>query len=230
MQSPRSRNLDRKPRAYRWVNENPTNSALLLEMIRVLEIGYAGDFSGYVDFAPAEYRFNKKKTGGYLILTARSNGSVQVRILIDKWKKYEVIDLNDIKNTLQIITKHKLINFDFENEIEELDFEKAVKNALNESPIDRKKKLDESNPEPKKKWQKVAVFIRNPYVVAEVLDRARGKCEAEDCGKEAPFTRRTNGTPYLEVHHRKRLSDGGEDTVSNAIALCPNCHRKQHFG
>jgi len=26
------------------------------------------------------------------------------------------------------------------------------------------------------------------------------------------------------------LSEGGEDTLENAIALCPNCHRKMHYG
>ncbi len=37
-------------------------------------------------------------------------------------------------------------------------------------------------------------------------------------------------TPYLEVHHRIPLAKKGEDTVANAIALCPNCHRKSHYG
>ncbi|WP_342542729.1 HNH endonuclease signature motif containing protein [Paenisporosarcina sp. FSL H8-0542] len=36
--------------------------------------------------------------------------------------------------------------------------------------------------------------------------------------------------PYLEVHHIKRLADNGEDSVENAIAVCPNCHRELHFG
>ncbi|MFM5358466.1 HNH endonuclease [Aeromonas veronii] len=39
-----------------------------------------------------------------------------------------------------------------------------------------------------------------------------------------------DGTPYLEVHHKEKLADGGEDTLENTIALCPNCHRKFHFG
>jgi 5-methylcytosine-specific restriction protein A len=26
------------------------------------------------------------------------------------------------------------------------------------------------------------------------------------------------------------LSDGGRDTVDNAVALCPNCHRECHHG
>ncbi len=71
-------------------------------------------------------------------------------------------------------------------------------------------------------------FKRNADVVAEVLVRANGYCEK--CGKEAPFKRAKDGTPYLEVHHKIMLSEGGEDTVENAIATCPNCHRELHFG
>ena len=72
------------------------------------------------------------------------------------------------------------------------------------------------------------VFVRNPDVVAEVLELARGKCGY--CRKNAPFRRKKGGTPYLEVHHRVPLALGGEDTVENAIAACPNCHRRQHHG
>ncbi|WP_250520707.1 HNH endonuclease signature motif containing protein [Caballeronia sp. NCTM1] len=75
---------------------------------------------------------------------------------------------------------------------------------------------------------KTRVFNRNPYVVAEVLLRAKGICEA--CGSSAPFRRRSDNTPYLEVHHLKPLADGGDDTVANAIGVCPNCHRAAHFG
>jgi 5-methylcytosine-specific restriction protein A len=32
------------------------------------------------------------------------------------------------------------------------------------------------------------------------------------------------------VHHLIRLADGGDDTVDNAVAACPNCHRQRHFG
>lgn len=70
-------------------------------------------------------------------------------------------------------------------------------------------------------------FRRNPDVVAEVLLRADGKCEG--CFQPAPFMRASDGTPYLEVHHRVMLAAGGEDTVANAIALCPNCHRAAHY-
>ncbi|MDH7515993.1 MAG: HNH endonuclease, partial [Bacteroidota bacterium] len=65
-------------------------------------------------------------------------------------------------------------------------------------------------------------------VIAEVLARANGICES--CRQPAPFRRASDGSPYLEVHHRVWLSRGGEDTVSNAVALCPNCHRRMHYG
>ena len=72
-----------------------------------------------------------------------------------------------------------------------------------------------------------SAFRRNHDVIAEVLERASGKCEL--CKKPAPFIKKLSGEPYLEVHHRIRLADGGDDTVENATALCPNCHRHEHY-
>ena len=66
---------------------------------------------------------------------------------------------------------------------------------------------------------------RNPYVVAYTLRRANGVCEL--CEQSAPFNK-NNGEPYLEVHHVKHLTDGGDDSTENAVALCPNCHRMMH--
>jgi 5-methylcytosine-specific restriction protein A len=70
-------------------------------------------------------------------------------------------------------------------------------------------------------------YVRDVRVVAYVLKESEGKCEA--CNKPSPFNK-TNGLPYLEVHHLRRLADGGSDTVQNAIAACPNCHRELHYG
>jgi hypothetical protein len=61
-------------------------------------------------------------------------------------------------------------------------------------------------------------------VVEYVLFRAMGRCEA--CGVE-PFLGR-DCQPFLEVHHVRPLASGGPDTIDNAVALCPNCHRALH--
>jgi 5-methylcytosine-specific restriction protein A len=68
-------------------------------------------------------------------------------------------------------------------------------------------------------------YARNPLVKAWVLENAKGLCEG--CGCPAPFNT-AQGEPFLEVHHMKQLADGGADTISNAVALCPNCHRRCH--
>jgi 5-methylcytosine-specific restriction protein A len=107
-------------------------------------------------------------------------------------------------------------------------FEERVKRALQDLPANRRKRLQEAPRLPERVSRSVTLFLRNPDVVAEVLVRARGVCDA--CKKSAPFVRRSDGTPYLEVHHMTPLADGGEDTVDNAMALCPNCHRQEHFG
>lgn len=78
---------------------------------------------------------------------------------------------------------------------------------------------------PRRRAQTVTAFARSAEVVAWVLREAQGKCEA--CGVSAPFLL-ASGTPYLEVHHVLRLADGGPDIVENAVALCPNCHRRLH--
>jgi 5-methylcytosine-specific restriction enzyme A len=71
------------------------------------------------------------------------------------------------------------------------------------------------------------VYQRSGDVRNYVLARAQGKCEG--CNAPAPFLR-TDGTPYLEPHHLRRISDGGPDHPAHVIALCPNCHRRVHAG
>lgn len=69
--------------------------------------------------------------------------------------------------------------------------------------------------------------LRSKRVKVYALVRADGYCEL--CEKEAPF-RTKQDLPYLEVHHILKLADDGPDEPENVAALCPNCHRKVHFG
>lgn len=67
-------------------------------------------------------------------------------------------------------------------------------------------------------------YVRDPEVRAWVRQQAKGKCEG--CGQPAPF--QIDDKPFLEIHHVKHLSQDGSDCPSNAVALCPNCHRRCH--
>lgn len=107
-------------------------------------------------------------------------------------------------------------------------FQKEVNTSSHDSKERRLKRLNNANRVPDTIQTKVTVFVRNPDVVVEVQNRANGHCEY--CNNPAPFIRKSDNTPYLEIHHILPLSVGGEDTIDNAVALCPNCHRKAHHG
>lgn len=108
------------------------------------------------------------------------------------------------------------------------DEERKINKAKKLSRQKRREFLAKSNPKPTKTVVSQVVFNRNQYVVAEVLDRANGICER--CNKPAPFKKDSDNLPYLEVHHKIPLAENGDDTVENAIGLCPNCHRQAHYG
>lgn len=79
---------------------------------------------------------------------------------------------------------------------------------------------------PKRTTTKIDQFLRNSAVVVLVKRRAEGVCER--CEDPAPFRDRFM-RPFLECHHITTLAEGGVDDETNAMALCPNCHREAHF-
>jgi 5-methylcytosine-specific restriction protein A len=104
-------------------------------------------------------------------------------------------------------------------------FDKKVKKASQLSLEELKKRARNSSSKPGKRAATTTSYQRSPVVKAYVLKRANGVCEL--CEQPAPFNKK-NGEPYLEVHHVKQLADGGDDAIENAVALCPNCHRRLH--
>jgi predicted restriction endonuclease len=72
----------------------------------------------------------------------------------------------------------------------------------------------------------VMVRDRSAAVRERVLRRACGVCEL--CGEPGFAT--AAGSIYLETHHVIPLSREGPDHDSNVVALCPNDHRRAHFG
>jgi len=102
-------------------------------------------------------------------------------------------------------------------------FEVQVKNELKAKFI----AVPDGATKPEKKTSLVTQNLRDPKVKAWILWNAGTKCEC--CENEAPFFS-SDDIPYLEVHHLKRMADEGSDRISNAIAVCPNCHRELHYG
>jgi predicted HNH restriction endonuclease len=127
-------------------------------------------------------------------------------------------------NALPLLSIEKTI---VKNQLDE-ELEKAVSQSLSDNDESRKIRLKNAAKYPEKVQTISYDFRRNPDVVAEVLKRANGKCEL--CENDAPFFKASDGSPYLEVHHWFSLSEGGKDSIDNAGALCPNCHKQAHFG
>jgi 5-methylcytosine-specific restriction protein A len=92
----------------------------------------------------------------------------------------------------------------------------------------RKQKVEPpGNQKPSVTTAEVTQYKRDPAVKAWILECAKGVCEC--CLKPAPFLG-VDEEPFLEVHHVIQLADLGPDTICNAVALCPNCHRQIHYG
>ncbi|WP_215878999.1 HNH endonuclease [Acidithiobacillus ferrooxidans] len=104
-------------------------------------------------------------------------------------------------------------------------YQAKLKQARRLSDEELLKRAARGEQKPGRRQVVVTQYDRSPWVVECVKRRAHGLCEA--CGATSPFEM-TDGTPYLEVHHIKPLADGGGDTINNAAALCPNCHRRCH--
>ncbi|WP_423840301.1 HNH endonuclease [Vibrio mytili] len=128
-------------------------------------------------------------------------------------------EYTDLENDLGGIHSADKVQYDLDQEIAK---------SMRDTSENRRRRLKSAPKTPEKIQTVMTAFKRNPDVIVEVLLRANGICER--CKQEAPFLRRKDETPYLEVHHIVRLADGGVDSVENALALCPNCHRELHFG
>ena len=102
-------------------------------------------------------------------------------------------------------------------------FEIGVRERIKRVPTG----IPDGRSKPKRVSTTVSTFVRDPDVKAWILRRADGTCEC--CERPAPF-KMPDGAPYLEVHHLRTLADGGSDTVTNAVGICPNCHRELHYG
>jgi len=151
------------------------------------------------------------------------------RELKDEFKRLFPLPIGEFivsmgKNPNQFIFKPRFADI---NDLSQYFYEDVAKSSKDNAEK-RKARLASANKKPVPVEVTTLTYQRNRDVVSEVLERAKGVCE--NCGNNAPFLRAKDNTPYLEVHHIIMLADGGEDTVENALALCPNCHRKKHFG
>ena len=125
-------------------------------------------------------------------------------------------------NILPVIEELILKNEDIES-TPKVEFEEQVSKLRKDKSLSK----PDGRSTPSKQTKETTSYDRDPKVVAWVLKNSDGN--GESCDNPAPFVK-PGGDFYLEVHHLRRLADGGSDTVTNAVAVCPNCHRQLHYG
>ena len=103
--------------------------------------------------------------------------------------------------------------------------ENKQKQAKKLSMDELKHRALKSNPKSNAYKTTVQQYVRSAYVVEYAKRLANGICQL--CEQPAPFKDKKS-MPYLETHHIVWLARGGEDTIFNTVALCPNCHRRMH--
>ncbi|OWZ84121.1 hypothetical protein CDO51_05090 [Natranaerobius trueperi] len=143
--------------------------------------------------------------------------------------KFDLIDLLKVKNSLLDIVNTTYVLPGIKNVLlKDLINEEKIVYQENryKTPEQIAEKIKEKGPKKKKIIVKNEQYYRDPDIISYAKKRANGVCEC--CGQEAPFLK-DDGAPFLETHHLKALSEGGEDSIENVCAVCPNCHRKLHY-
>ncbi len=146
------------------------------------------------------------------------NGFIQIVKDIQEMMREELagvdVRLIDAHTFLWVINEEVFQQWDAHADKAEV--ETAAENHLNAQATGNAKKVS----------RLTSCYTRSADVVKRTKARANGVCQL--CGKPAPFMDK-HGDPYLETHHIVWLSRGGEDSTSNTVALCPNCHTKMHI-
>jgi len=103
----------------------------------------------------------------------------------------------------------------------------AFKSTILENAQKKQPPLPNGSKNPTVVITSITQYQRDTSIKTWVLKEANGTCEC--CQQPAPF-RGVDGLPYLEIHHVRMLAKNGTDTTTNAVAVCPNCHRELHYG
>ncbi|MGG7447389.1 HNH endonuclease [Kosakonia oryzendophytica] len=167
------------------------------------------------------------------LLNKTSSSELSLHQLIKNGMKQAPQSPMKLENNFELLEYIQSIFESEENEVLTLEdvnniFYGKVSDSLKDNQAARLARISTIDKKPTKKVVITEIYSRSPDIVAIALLRAKGICER--CNKKAPFNRKSDNTPFLEVHHVQSLSSGGADSLDNVLALCPNCHRELHYG
>ena len=145
------------------------------------------------------------------------------------WKEYITNDkISDLKELYRCFKKGTYVT-----PLEKLVDEPITPRIMIEAPP---KLVVDDAPQPRPEnyaTKGIAAYKRSRKVVANALAAAKFRCEL-NCTSEL-FIRKNVDVTYTEAHHLIPLCFQNEflyslDVEANIISLCPNCHRRLHYG
>ena len=128
--------------------------------------------------------------------------------------------------------------------LEKLDHDIILLKNLYEEVIGKRKKIEEiinkteeeeidyQKPGKKRTTTTASIkWVRDPKIRDLALKKTNYKCELDNSHQTFIY----KGVQFMEGHHLipmeyQHLFTNSLDVVSNIISLCPNCHRKIHYG
>jgi hypothetical protein len=127
------------------------------------------------------------------------------------------VELDSLKSLSRKEKKHvvKVLSGRLIHDVDALPDEIQLKikdEALGVNP-DRAKRVRKYKPRNLCKYKLELEFRK---IRGNILERDDYTCQ--NCGARR----------YLHVHHKKPLSEGGDNSNSNLITLCKDCHKKEH--
>ena len=143
-------------------------------------------------------------------------------------KKY---DKNEAKKILDA-ERQKVFAFDWNDWLKDEKFADFEDNDLSLEQENLKILAQAENDEKDSVKREITVEVRINFptqLKREILQRANGRCENQNCKNPQPFIDK-KGEIFLEIHHKIPYSECKKHTLENCIALCPNCHRREHYG
>lgn len=109
------------------------------------------------------------------------------------------------------------------------EYQIIIENIIRNDEISykKKKRIEE------KKQRILKQYLRDPQVAAYSKQQANYKCESDPLHET--FISEISKQQYVEAHHLipmkyQNMFEQSLDIPENIVALCPNCHRKIHYG
>lgn len=169
-----------------------------------------------------EVRFNPEKSSAAVTLRELDDCYWEIQSYDESNGEFRLVRLNNVDSYQKVNHKPKVQRF-----LATPTFDHATLDLRTDAlPSMKGKPPPRGTSKPAKKSSTSNSRARCPEVKKWLLDNTGEDCE---CCKSRPFLKE-DGTPYREIHHLKQLAHDGSDRVSNAVAICANCHRELHYG